>query len=233
MKNKEIDSLSVYDKCYSFLKNRKAAKQRATKGYCYRDIYSISNWFLRIMPKMLEELKDIGDYRGFPSKFMGDYYDYNTDKIPVNISREEFIKGYYDEEYKELYREANEWCYDHWTDLLAIMIFNFNECDDEKCTKKNEFEEEYRKAKKEFEQKFGVDGEKLMTDEERERCKKTLKDNEDCASCYVPHFMNELPEYKDIYEKYHKREKEIFEYKEDCKKEGLRMFTEYFDDLWW
>lgn len=34
------------------------AYQRITKGYCFRDTWEISNWFLEIMPNMLTDLKN-------------------------------------------------------------------------------------------------------------------------------------------------------------------------------
>jgi hypothetical protein len=43
-------------KFFSWLKH---AKQRIQKGYSYRDIYSIDDWFLEIMPQMLEELASV------------------------------------------------------------------------------------------------------------------------------------------------------------------------------
>lgn len=45
--------------------------------------------------------------------------------------------------------------------------------------------------------------------------------------------MSDFPQYKDIYEKYHKREKEILDYKNKCLGKGLEMFVKYFNDLWW
>ena len=38
--------------------NLKAAYQRVTRGFAYRDLYSIDNWFLDIMPEMLKEFRE-------------------------------------------------------------------------------------------------------------------------------------------------------------------------------
>ena len=57
---------SVFEKPYiktpittikGFFKNLKWAWQRATKGYCEKDVWNIDSWFLSIIPYMLEELK--------------------------------------------------------------------------------------------------------------------------------------------------------------------------------
>ena len=135
------------------------------------------------------------------------------------------------EKYKDLYDEASNWWYEHWTDYLAIMIYNFNECDDEKCTEKNEYHEEYHKALNEFNEKNGFFGKGLMTEDENKRLREAENKLEPDAKVFIPYFMNELPEYKDIYDKYHKREKEIDEIKEYRKKRALEMFVEFFDDL--
>lgn len=41
--------------------------------------------------------------------------------------------------------------------------------DEEKCTKKNPYDEAYTKAMKEFTEKYGFFGEKLETEEEKEK----------------------------------------------------------------
>jgi hypothetical protein len=41
------------------------AWQRATKGYCYRDIWSIDYWFLKTIPNMIDSLKKV--HHGYPN----------------------------------------------------------------------------------------------------------------------------------------------------------------------
>ena len=38
--------------------NLKAAYQRMTRGFAYRDLFSIDSWFLDIMPEMLKEFRE-------------------------------------------------------------------------------------------------------------------------------------------------------------------------------
>lgn len=37
------------------LSDIKCAWQRANKGYSFRDVWDLDNWFLRIMPEMLDD----------------------------------------------------------------------------------------------------------------------------------------------------------------------------------
>ena len=46
--------------------SKKWAKQRAKKGYCELDTYSVSDWFLNTLPDMLEEIKK--NYTGYPDE---------------------------------------------------------------------------------------------------------------------------------------------------------------------
>lgn len=41
------------------LRDIHCAWQRATKGYCYRDIWNIDNWFFELFPVMLEDYKNV------------------------------------------------------------------------------------------------------------------------------------------------------------------------------
>jgi hypothetical protein len=41
------------------------AWQRATKGYCYRDLWSIDYWFLDLIPRMLDDFRKQTD--GYPT----------------------------------------------------------------------------------------------------------------------------------------------------------------------
>ena len=222
MKKREenFDYLNVYNKCYSFWENRKQAKERAKFGFCRRDIWGIDTWFLHIMPRMIEKLRDT--HLGFPTFFTEEYYELNKENI--SLSKNDFCNHVYYNDYENLYEKLDEWCNNRWIEVLSEMIFLFDECDDEKCTMKNEYYEEYSKMSREFDKKYGFSGEKLRTQEEIESDKKTGN--------LTNHSMRELPENKNILDKYFKRQDEIDKYKTKCKKEALNMFVKYFDDLW-
>lgn len=76
----------------------------------------------------------------------------------------------------------------------------------------------------EFEEKFGMFGEKLKSDEE-----KKLEAEKGSSRIYFP---GDLPEYKEAEEKYFAEDREIASYREHCKDEAFNMFTKYFYYFW-
>ena len=53
-----------------FFRSLKWAWQRAIKGYCELDTYSVSDWFLNTLPDMLGEIKK--NYTGYPDELTED-----------------------------------------------------------------------------------------------------------------------------------------------------------------
>lgn len=119
---------------------------------------------------------------------------------------------------------VNDTCHEEWDKILDKMIFLWRESRKETCSRKNPFEEEYDKAFTEFHEKYGLLGEKLQTEAELERNRKR-------GGGHTVHFMHELPEYRDIYEKYMAEEHKLDEYREMCKNEAFDMLKEYFYSL--
>lgn len=97
-------------------------------------------------------------------------------------------------------------------------------CHEDTCTKNNPYEAEFDRMNEEFERRFGMLGEKLMTDEEK-------YESEHGHGLRV-HFANELPEYKEMWDKYFDEDRKISEYREKCKDEAFALFTKYFYHLW-
>lgn len=119
----------------------------------------------------------------------------------------------------------NDTCHEEWDKILERMIFLWRESNECTCTMKNPYEEEHSKAHKEFIEKYGLLGEKLQTEEE-------LEDNRRRGGGGTVHFMKELPEYKEISDKYLEEERKLEEYRNKSKDEALGMLKEYFFDLW-
>lgn len=178
-------------------KDLKYCIQRIKRGYCDADLYSIHDWFLEIVPAMLEQYKKTRT--GSPSV------------LGENLPNE---KGFI----------VNETCHKEWDEILDKMIFLFREADESTCQRKNPYEDEHSKAFHEFTQKYGLFGEKLETQEEKEEGQRT--------GGYAMHFMSELPEYAEIDEKYHAAESELEEYRNKCKDEAFKLFSKYFFYLW-
>ena len=120
---------------------------------------------------------------------------------------------------------VNDTCHEEWNKILDHMIFLWREVDEDICMRKNPYDEEYHKAHEEFEEKYGFWGEKLQTEEE-------LEANRKRGGGGTIHFMNELPEYKEISEKYFGEEKRIEEYRRKCKDEAFDLLKEHFYALW-
>jgi hypothetical protein len=172
--------------------------QRIFRGYADCDKWNMYSYLQKLIPEMLQDMRN--DRYGSP--------------------------GYLGKNYKnEEGTLVNDTCHEEWDKLLDHMIFLWRESDEETCTKKNPYEEEYHKAHGEFEDKYGFWGEKLQTEEE-------LEENRKRGGGRTIHFMKELPEYKEISDKYFEEEKKIEDYRSKCKNEALDLLKEHFYALW-
>ena len=89
---------------------------------------------------------------------------------------------------------------------------------------KTTYYDEYDKAFEEFIEKYGILGDKLRTEAELENDKK--------FRVRTGHFMDELPQYKEISEKYFAEEKKLEEYRNKCKDDAIDLLKEHFYALW-
>lgn len=209
---------SVFEKPYiktpiltvkGFFKSLKWAWQRATKGYCEKDVWNIDSWFLSIIPYMLEELKN--DHVGFPG-----ILKYGEGEKTY----EEYSKQATEEEKEVLFEEGNK----SWEEILSLMIFLFKESFESTCTKTNTYKKEHDAAYEEFEDKYGMFGENLLTDAEQSEANQT-----GMTRIYIP---DELPEYKEICSLYYNEMIKIDEYRSECEKKAFELFVKWFHHLW-
>lgn len=181
-----------------FRKCLKWSKQRITRGYCDYDVWEMFSFLQTIIPDMLQTLKNTR--MGSPG-YLGENYT-NEEGILVNDT-----------------------CHEEWDKILDRMIFLWREVDEDTCSKKNPYDDAYTKAFTEFEDKYGIFGTKLQTEEE-------LEENGKRGGGCTVHFMDELPEYKEISEKYHEEEKNLEAYRNSCKDGAFDMLKQYFFALW-
>lgn len=73
----------------------------------------------------------------------------------------------------------------------------------------------------EFTENYGILGKELQTEVEPEENRKR-------GDGGTVHFMHELPEYKEISDKYHEKECSLGQYRNECKDEAMDMLKEYF-----
>lgn len=179
-----------------FCRDMRRCHERIWKGYCDYDTFSIFDWFLGLMPTMLEDFRD------------------HTDGYPSRLDSERQNPALDDSQKDKAGMQA-------WKDVLDKMIFLMKETDEATCSRENPFEEEYRKAQKDFERKYGPFGEKLLTEEERK----------DHIGTRV-YFPSDVEEYKPISDQYFEELKKIHAYRHECKDQALALFSECFFDLW-
>jgi hypothetical protein len=186
-----------------FFISLKWAYQRVKKGYCERDLSEVKDWFFEIMPEMLNEIKK------------------EKSRIPMECYQEAIVAmGLDPVEYWDAYNiEVEELAVKKWDEILSQLAFLLGKATYDTCTKKNPFEDEFHRIRKEFKAKYGEFGEKLMTKEEKKRAKKGLQ------KWYFP---SDIPEYKEVYESYFDEEEKLAEYRQKCAKEGLELFVKWF-----
>lgn len=206
----------MFRKLKNFFDERKYKKERSKKGYGYKDIWSIDYWFINIMPRMLQEFKD--NLHGFPIELELQYCKDN------NLNFDDYCCGANDPKTQEIQDNMHNWAEQKWNEILDHMIFLFKECDEDQCSLKNKYEEEWIAATKKFTDKYGLFGEELLSNEEKERSKNT--------GYTAIHTMSEIEEFKDIVNKHMKEEQKINQYREKCKKEALSLFSKYINNLW-
>lgn len=177
------------------------SRQRIVRGYSDYDVWEMCSFLQTLIPDMLQTLKDTRT--GSPGHLGENYV--NDDGIL-----------------------ENDTCHREWDEILDRMIFLWREIDADTCSKKNRYEEEYLKTLEEFEEKYGLLGKELQTEEELEENKRLAGEE----TTHTVHFMEELPEYREISENYRREERRLEEYRKSCKNEAFDMLKEYFFDLW-
>jgi hypothetical protein len=172
----------IIDKIKYFPQDIKHAYQRVRKGYSFRDVWGIDEWFMEIMPNMLTDLKE------------------NKQGCPI-----QFVKGDdgQDKDFEEGMRD--------WHNVLDRMIFCFKEMNDNTCSMKNEYADEYHYQYfdgKPFEDRF-------------------IKNEDGKTYSLIEGKVD--PELED---NYRKKTLELEEYKDKMKNEGFELFSKYFGNLW-
>ena len=124
---------------------------------------------------------------------------------------------------EELRDKVDDYGNKKWDEILSRLTFLLREANEDTCTKVNPYDEEYTRISEEFHEKYGECGEKLLTDEQKAKAKKTGS-----HPVYLPH---QMPEYKEICELHSEEEHKLNVYREHCKNEALELFSKWFYSL--
>ena len=182
-------------------RNIRFAYQRIKYGYCDSDVWSIDLWFLNVMPGMLQHLKDTT--HSYPC-FQGSISHALCENVMSEETDNEGVK--------------------QWEAILSEMIFLLNEANEDTCTRENKYQKEYDKAQEEFDDKYGMFGEKLRTEAEKAEEKK--------KGTHRIYMLGDVPEYKEISECYFNELRALSDYRDECKSKALELFSKWFWDLW-
>ena len=126
--------------------------------------------------------------------------------------------------YPGYFTETEEENVQKWNRILKRMEFLFREANEETCRRKNPYQDAHAHAMEDFTRKYGMFGEKLKTQEEKEQEKK-----KGFSRMYT---MSDVPEYKELSDQWLAAENELTAYRDRCMKEGMKLFTRYFWNLW-
>lgn len=180
------------------------AKQRAEQGFCDRDVWHIAGWFYRTIGPMLRQLAETGhSYAVLDEKGNRTFSDNHTKEESAVLAK-------------------------RWKDTLLHMAFLADEMDEDKCSMKNPYYDEWQRVHKTFEEEYGLMGKKMRTEEEAKR--------EEEVGLYRWQDPEDDPvhgkEYKKVMDKYFAYNHKISRYQNKCKNEFFRLFSKHFWDLW-
>lgn len=194
-----------------FRRELRFARQRVRRGYCDMDVWNLYDWFLDVVPDMLQRLRDTGV--GYPCSGEPNASQSISPEVYNRVT--DSNETVHDDEQVAFDRGQREW---HAT--LDRMIFLFHEANEDRCARKNPFEDEYHSAYLEFEKKYGMFGEKLRKPEDEDGIGHRL------------YTLHDVEEYRDIAERHMNEEQEIDKYRVACKDEAFQMFSRWFYALW-
>ncbi len=117
-----------------FFRDIHCAWQRATKGYCYRDLWNIDDWFLQIMPQMLVEHNK--NRHGYPNGLTDEQWN----DIILEMA----------DCFKNADEETTDFVNPYEKEYLATLSFDIDTCE-LNCSASEELENSYRKYQDEEE----------------------------------------------------------------------------------
>ena len=204
---------------------KKYAKQRAEKGFCDRDTWDISFWFINTCRNILKEYAET--MHGFPANLELEWLEEHPE---VGLTYNEWVIWPHDEnsEGYKLREKANEECAKKWEDTIKHLVWLLDEMDEETCSMTNPYEEKWWSFHEKFDKKYSNSKDELKTEKE------LLDEKRTNTFLHIgperdPDFGEE---YKEVLEKFLEAEKRISHYRDECKNEFFELFSKWFWNLW-
>lgn len=197
---------------YYSMKNR---RQRAKMGYSYYDVSVMDNWFINIIPKMLRDYKK--SMQAYPELFTEEWFENNKEeceKYGYDIDAF-YCNTRFDEDAERLSKEINKYNLRKWEETLDKMIFLFEESNEETCSRKNPYEEEWHEQLS-----TGIPDYLFKKKELKKRKKNPPPPRDEEA-------------FDKIQALYFEEYKKLEEYRNQCEKEAIEMFAKYLHHLWY
>ena len=184
---------------------KKCWKQRAKKGYSDQDVWNIERWFLDIMPRMIQEMRDnLHSFPDFATSFPGESH-------AVIMKDEKDPPGMIE-----------------WKNTLDRMRFLLSEMNEDSCSYKNPYKKEYEKTNDEFIKKYGILGDKLKSKKQKKEEKK-----KGSYSMMTPRDFPDLyPGYDELENNYFKYVQNKHYYMDRCREEFFQLFSRHFWSMW-
>ena len=173
---------------------------------------------------MLEDLKN--DHHGFPVFLEYEYWEEH--KYEIGMEYEQWMSWSADENKNNLKAEADKICDQKWNETLDRMIFLLSEMNDDTCTMKNPYVDEWWSYHERFDEKYPRAAEQLKTAEELAEERKN-----DYSISVGPERDPEFgKEYEEISDRMLEYSRKIDKYQDECKDEFMELFGKYFWNLW-
>ena len=202
-----------YSHLANWLYERRNRRQRAKKGYSDFDVSDMDIWFMNIIPKMLKDFRK--SMQAYPELFTEEWFENNKEECEkYGYDIDAFYRNTrFDEDAERLSKEINNYNLRKWEETLDRMIFLFEETNEELCSKKNPYKEEYYSQ-------FILPDWALSKKELRDRKKNPPPPRDEEA-------------FEKLRKLYNEEEDKIEEYRKQCEKEAFEMFVKYLHNLWY
>ncbi len=197
--------------------NHRAAKQRKKQGFANSDCWNLNYWLLSTFPKMVLKLRDT--CHGAAEVEYKEIESMPMDWLLPEIERISVQREKNDVEDFDLYS-----IFDRWYLILTRIAYCLTQANDELTEIENEYEEEFN------EQVWGKSDDTLNFSQWWNK-HHVVEEYDSKGKPKLYRLVTNDPD-PELKEKYFNREKEIAEYRESMKNEGMELVKKYLYYMW-